>query len=295
MKKLTSMTAIVLLTLALSADRSRAIAQHHGGGRVAAPSHPAQAPRNGGQHVVPPHVQQKMMEQQRQYEQQMIKEQARQQQAFQKQYEGQANQFREWLKANGGNEFQGKAINLPKSPAEFDQWAATQQKRKAQGKSYEPLYDHFRSFAGSMKSSGAGGHGGQSAKSGHAQATKERNEKKSNTAEDARKEADRAKRDATKREEKTAKTRAEERRPLARDQVSISLLKIVHKKLQEADHDYQGHRVKAMGHVSQALHHLGSSDPAGFGSGVSLGNLASISTEGFLTLRSAPLFGNPLF
>jgi len=47
------------------------------------------------------------------------------------------------------------------------------------------------------------------------------------------------------------------RRPLAADQRMISLLRTTHTKLQGADHDYDGHRVRAMRHIENALHHLG--------------------------------------
>jgi hypothetical protein len=42
------------------------------------------------------------------------------------------------------------------------------------------------------------------------------------------------------------------------DRFDIALLHDAHKKLKEADHDYQGHRVKAMNHIASALEHLGS-------------------------------------
>jgi hypothetical protein len=44
--------------------------------------------------------------------------------------------------------------------------------------------------------------------------------------------------------------------PLAADQGTISLLRTVHSKLRGADHDYAGHRVKAMEHVAAAIRHL---------------------------------------
>lgn len=160
--KTTILTMPGVLTLMLSADRSRALAQHHGG-RPAA-GHPQAQPHNNGMaHQVPPHIQQQMIAEQRKYEQQMAAAYARQQQAAQKQYEGQANQFRDWLKANGGSAFQGNNVNLPKTPAEFDQWAATQRKLKARGKSYDPLYDQFRSFSGASNASNTGGRQHESA------------------------------------------------------------------------------------------------------------------------------------
>jgi len=44
--------------------------------------------------------------------------------------------------------------------------------------------------------------------------------------------------------------------PLAADQGTISLLRTVHTKLRGADHDYQGHRVRAMSHVASAIRSL---------------------------------------
>jgi hypothetical protein len=56
------------------------------------------------------------------------------------------------------------------------------------------------------------------------------------------------------------------------DRLDIAKLHDVHKRLTEADHDYQGHRVKAMQHVASALEHLGA--PAiGANLGYSWGNL----------------------
>ncbi len=212
----------------------------------------------------------------------MEREHARQQQEAQKQYQNELSQFQGWLRANGGDSLQGKAGSLPKTPEAFDLWAATQKKRKSQGKSYDPLYDQFRSFAGAMSPGGAGAPEGQAAKAIPTQSAMGENEKKSGKAEDARKEAAQAKRATVEGEEKARRTRAAEKRPLVQDQASVSLLRTVHVKLQEADHDYEGHRVRALHHVSEALHHLSSSAPAGLGSGPSLGNLPQAQSDGIL-------------
>jgi hypothetical protein len=45
--------------------------------------------------------------------------------------------------------------------------------------------------------------------------------------------------------------------PLAADQIAIGLLRTVHSRLQNADADYAGHRVRAMEHIAAALRHLG--------------------------------------
>jgi hypothetical protein len=54
--------------------------------------------------------------------------------------------------------------------------------------------------------------------------------------------------------------KAEKKAPAtAADHESIALLRAVHHKLHEADHDYDGHRHLAAEHVGSALGHLGSS------------------------------------
>ena len=47
--------------------------------------------------------------------------------------------------------------------------------------------------------------------------------------------------------------------------MNIGLLRTVHARLQKADADYDGHRVRAMEHIAAAVHHLGSSSPLGLG------------------------------
>ena len=72
------------------------------------------------------------------------------------------------------------------------------------------------------------------------------------------------------RKEETAKKKAmehakkaEKKAPAAgADHESIALLHAAHHKLHEADHDYGGHRHRAIEHVGSALHHLGSSPEA---------------------------------
>ncbi len=297
MKPLTVLTLFVSLTTILSASYSPAVAQHRGAAHSAgghAPNHPAQHPGNGGMQHVPAHIQQQIQQQQRQYlqqmqryQQQMQQEFARQQQEAQKLYERQANQFHEYLKANGGAALQGKLSSF-KTPAEFNNWANTQKQRKAQKKKYDPLYDHFRSFADSMNARDAGAGKGRNGKASLAESEKDRNEKKSREAELARKEAGKGKRDSVKHGENARRNPAQGKHLLAQDQTSVNLLRTVHGKLREADHDYQGHRVRAMHHVGEALQHLGSSAPAGLGSvtslgsGMGFGNLPQTQSDGVL-------------
>jgi len=80
------------------------------------------------------------------------------------------------------------------------------------------------------------------------------------------------------RERSTLKNHAREadavhKLPLAADRGTISLLRTVHSKLQRADADYQGHRVRAMDHVASALRHLGWSSPVSGMFAASSGNL----------------------
>ena len=76
---------------------------------------------------------------------------------------------------------------------------------------------------------------------------------------------------------------ADNKRRLASDQSSISLLRTVHARLREADHDYQGHRMRAMNHVASALEHLGSpAFNAEFGQSFGLGNLPQSKSDEIL-------------
>ncbi len=60
---------------------------------------------------------------------------------------------------------------------------------------------------------------------------------------------------------------------VAADQSIISLLRMTHTKLEGADHDYGGHRVNAMRHISSAVEDLGSTAPLGSIALASTGNL----------------------
>ena len=285
MRRLTTLTMSFLVTLTLSADFCPVTAQHRGaaaGARGHIPNHPAQHAANGGMPQVPAHIQRQMEAAQRQYMQQMQRELQRQQQLIQKQYEHQVNQFQQWLRANAGASLQGRISNLPKTPQGFDRWVATQQKRKAQGKSYDPLYDHFRSFADSMHPRASRARKGPAAKGSRADSAKSRTDTKSGRTEAARKESSRAKGKTVHRVETAKRNHATGQRPLTQDQASISLLRTVHGKLQEADHDYQGHRVQALHHVSEALQQLGSPAMAGLGYGPSLGNMPQAQSDGIL-------------
>ena len=265
--RFSAVATTVILMGSLSAGSRPAMAQpqHRGGGGHAAPGgHPGgQVPHhgNGGMGQVAPHIQRQMQQQQqeqvRQYQQQM----QRMQQEAHRQYQQDLQRFDQWLKANGGSAGQGQggaAGRLPENPAAFDAWAATQKQRKAQGKKYDPMYDRYRAFVDA--------HAATQARQGRTHS--------SPSSSRARAEA--------KRRAIAGRGRAQDRLPLAQDQAKISLLRTVHAKLQEADRDYDGHRVHAMHSLAQALHHLGSSPPSGMGTASSLGNLPQARSDGIL-------------
>jgi hypothetical protein len=87
-------------------------------------------------------------------------------------------------------------------------------------------------------------------------------------------------------------TKNQSQRVTASDQSMISLLRTTHSRLDGADHDYDGHRVKAIGHIAGALNDLGSSTPPGLIVGASSGTLAQSRSDEMLRtaviqLRSA--------
>jgi hypothetical protein len=141
----------ILISVFSAASQPAMAQQHHNGGRPAAA--PAPHPGMGGVHQIPPHMQQQMMQQQQMMMRQQQQMMQHYQQQIHQQYQQQVKQFNAYLKANGHSG--SAASQLPKDPAGFDQWAATQRQRKAQGKSYDQLYDHFRSFADATGSNNA--------------------------------------------------------------------------------------------------------------------------------------------
>jgi hypothetical protein len=303
-----------LLISALSACGHPAMAQHRGGGRPA----PTTAPHggNGGMHQVPPHIQQQMHQQQqmmmRQQQQMMQMQQQQMRQQVHQQYQQDVKRFDAWLKANGHSG--SAASRLPTDPAGFDKWRQNQQQKKAQGQQYDPLYDHFRSFADSAGSNnsqrgrnssgqsqqaaqnkgkntsqaGSAGSMGNGNGTTTAQAAKKggstQNAKSAN-AQEKRAEAAREERRLAEQKREEARraaarqANANNRRVAAQDQSKVNILLNVHSKLGQADHDYDGHRVHAMHSVGQAIHHLGSSAPMG-GSGP--GNLSQGQSDGIL-------------
>jgi hypothetical protein len=98
---------------------------------------------------------------------------------------------------------------------------------------------------------------------------REREERKEREREESKKrELERAK----SRENRTTTTTRQVR---FNDNLAISLLKNVHHKLRDADADYQGHRIRAMDHVANAIRELGST------SGINIGSmLATNGVEG---------------
>ncbi len=155
-----TVTRFAIVISAIWAGSRPAMAQHRvgGGGHPAAGGHPVghmPHARNDGMGHVPDHIQ-RQVQQQMLHEQQLYQQhvQQMQQQAHQ-QYQQDLQRFHHWLDANGGaawNRPGAAASRLPNNPAAFDHWAATQKQRKAQGKSYDPMYDQYRAFVGSMQS-----------------------------------------------------------------------------------------------------------------------------------------------
>ena len=72
------------------------------------------------------------------------------------------------------------------------------------------------------------------------------------------------------------------RLPWAMDQGIISLLRMAHSRLQQADHDYQGHRARAANHVVSALRHLGAPGLPGSGIAPGAGRLPQAQSDGYL-------------
>ncbi|MFI5454875.1 MAG: hypothetical protein ACHRXM_05430 [Isosphaerales bacterium] len=70
--------------------------------------------------------------------------------------------------------------------------------------------------------------------------------------------------------------------PLAADQGTIGLLRTVHTRLQKADADYGGHRVRAMEHIGAALSHLGATSPVIPSLAIGAGNLPQSQSDQLL-------------
>jgi hypothetical protein len=348
----------VLLSASWACFHPAMAQQHHPAGHAPAGGHA------GGQ--VPAHMQ-RQMQQQAQHEMKVYQQQMQQmQKQAQHQYEQDTHRFNQWLKANGG----GNASHLPNNPAAFDAWAAKQKHLKAQGKSYDPMYDKFRQFAGANASNNGhhaqnksgqsqsqstaanakgkngqhtatadakgknggqtaaadakgknggqtaaadakGKNGGQTAAAGtqgtssaSAKATK-----KNGATHDAKAAAERKEHAEIKHEERRldAETKHDERRlagelrhderrlaeerrleaarlaaartRVPADGMSISMIRNVHSRLQQADGDYHGQRVQAMNSLSRALGHLGTSAPA---TSNASGNMAQGQSDGIL-------------
>lgn len=272
---------------ALLAAWQPAMGQHPRGGHPGGGGHPAgMMPHGGnaGMGQMHPHIQQQIHQQQQQamrQQQQMMQQMQKQQH---QQYQNDLQQFDRWLEANGHGGNGSAASRLPKDAAGFDRWAATQKQRKAQGKSYDALYDHFQSFTGSM---GANQGRGGKARAGHAQSRTDGQQKREDARSEEHRQAERKREEERRLAGRRAQARASEkrggeRRVLPQDQAKVSLLRTVHTRLGEADRDYGGNRVHAMHSVSQAIQHLGGSTPAGAFGASSLGNLPQAQSDGIL-------------
>jgi hypothetical protein len=194
---------------------------------------------------------------QRQMQQQMtrmMQEQMKQQEAMlkmqQQMHEQHMQKFHEWTAANGMQTASGSGGTgggLPSNPMAMQNWLHTQKHNKALGKSYDPAYDQYLSFQ----------------KEQHATAT--------------------AKPKAT---ATAAVVRIPTLRPVyatgANSNASVSLLRTVHTRLQTTEQSYNGHRVRALNHITSALHNLGSSSPPNYGANQVAGNLAQGQSDAIL-------------
>jgi len=70
--------------------------------------------------------------------------------------------------------------------------------------------------------------------------------------------------------------------PLTADQGTIGLLRTVHSRLQNADADYGGRRVRAMEHITAALRHLGATSPVVASLAIGAGNLPQSESDHIL-------------
>jgi hypothetical protein len=262
------------------------------------PGRPPQTGRppqnNGGTHQLPPHQQPSMpaapridpraqQEWNRKIQEEELRatkargvEMERLRQLELQSHQERTRRFEEWLKTNGGGS-RGSGQPLPSSPEAFQQWMKTQKERKAYKKSYDERYDQFRAFANEDKPGGARS----------AQTQNQRHARSSTAAPSATAGTSTQPNQAPKESKPTAKNVAAKPVPpaagkkalgkettvkktntdasavpvLAQDQPSIGLMRMVHSNLSQADHDYDGFRVRAMRSVNEALHHVGSSSP----------------------------------
>jgi hypothetical protein len=72
------------------------------------------------------------------------------------------------------------------------------------------------------------------------------------------------------------------RLPLGMNQGIISHLRTAYARLQQADHDYQGHRARAANHVVNALRHLGAPSMPGSGINPGAGRMPQAQSDGLL-------------
>jgi hypothetical protein len=84
------------------------------------------------------------------------------------------------------------------------------------------------------------------------------------------------------RREAARKAQTNTRLPLAADQGAIGHLRTAHNKLREADHDYAGHRVRAMEHVSAAIRSLHPTLDQGSFGGFGIGNMPQSQSDQIL-------------
>jgi hypothetical protein len=270
MKRRTTMASLgmaAVLGFGLSAT-----AQHPGAKKPPAGNPAQRGPMNGGRAPVPPqntmeaqfqaHLQQMMIQEQ-------LKMQQRQMQLLQHQQQQQLENHQRAMSAfNAWQQQQGKSsgsANIPSTPAAFQKWAHTQQQKKAHKQSYDPAYDDYQQYQAGQKTAKSAAQTAQAQKKAAAKAH------------------------AATAAAKPVPTTASARLPLAQDQPMIGMLRTIHAELDRADATYDGNRFAAMGHIHNALRHLGSSGLSPGDSDNGAGHMPQSESDAILKGASASL------
>ena len=262
-----SLGMVAVLGFGLSAT-----AQHPGRAKKSAAGNPAQrGAMNGGRPQVPPPnraAAQAQANLQRMMAQEQAKMQQRQMQILQHQQQQAMENHQKAMHAfNAWQQQQGKSAgsaNIPSTPAGFQKWAHAQQQKKAHKQSYDPAFDDYQQYQAGQKSARSASQAAQ---------TQKKAASKAHAATAA----------------KPVPTTASARLPSAQDQPMIGLLRTIHANLDRADATYDGNRIAAMGHIHNALRHLGSSVLSPGDSDFGAGHMPQSESDAILKGASAGL------